>query len=381
VTLQPVHSPLGGSGAERWIECGGSIALIKALDLPPTEDKNYRREGVAAHAAAAHCVENGLDAWEVIGQEFDGLIVDVGMADAIQSYLTHVAPMIAKAKDGQGEMLCELRVGRPDIHPDFYGTPDFSYYDHPILDIVDYKHGEGIAVDADWNTQMMYYAYAELQLYPEAKTINMTIVQPRAIHPAGPIRTFSIRRADLEKWAQEVLIPAMQHPSIEFLSGSWCRFCPAKLVCPVMTGLFRAASIYDPTSVVGLSDDTLGRDYAFLEQVKMVCRAIEAEIYARGLRGITVPGTKLVAQRSNRVLKEGGREVFEARFGGECYYPPEFKSPPDLEKINPTAKALGKEWFDKPQAGLTVAHADDKRPAVTIETAAEVFAAIAAKGA
>ncbi|MBO8865195.1 DUF2800 domain-containing protein, partial [Staphylococcus aureus] len=34
---KPLHSPLGASSADRWIHCPGSVALIKALDLPRSD--------------------------------------------------------------------------------------------------------------------------------------------------------------------------------------------------------------------------------------------------------------------------------------------------------------------------------------------------------
>ena len=47
------HSPLGASGAERWMECPGSTALLSQLDLGETDDPDYRVDGTTAHAGAA----------------------------------------------------------------------------------------------------------------------------------------------------------------------------------------------------------------------------------------------------------------------------------------------------------------------------------------
>ena len=66
-----IHSPLGASSAERWMNCPGSVALIQALKLEGTDDPEYRKMGTAAHAAAAHITLNDMDAWEVVGQKFE----------------------------------------------------------------------------------------------------------------------------------------------------------------------------------------------------------------------------------------------------------------------------------------------------------------------
>src|SRR5579859_7610402 len=90
-TDKPKHSPLGASGAERWMNCPGSNVLLKALDLPPTDEEDYQINGSAAHEAAAHCIISKLDAWEVIGEEFYGKTkVTAPMAEAIQVYLDYV---------------------------------------------------------------------------------------------------------------------------------------------------------------------------------------------------------------------------------------------------------------------------------------------------
>ena len=84
----PVHSTLGASSAERWLQCGGSIALLKYLKIEETTDEpEYRLLGTAAHAAAAKCAANDLDAWEIMGEKFGDVTAEQDMADAIQVYL------------------------------------------------------------------------------------------------------------------------------------------------------------------------------------------------------------------------------------------------------------------------------------------------------
>src|SRR5882724_2835501 len=88
------HSPLGASGAERWMNCAGSVALIAtfrdvltSMGIPEEDDPDYRREGTAMHEASEHCLRQGLDTWEIVGQTFNETVIDATMGDAIQVYL------------------------------------------------------------------------------------------------------------------------------------------------------------------------------------------------------------------------------------------------------------------------------------------------------
>src|SRR6202789_4739697 len=94
---RPAHSPLGASAAERWMNCAGSVALIKQLNIQEdTDEPEYRGLGIAAHEAAAHCLKNGMDAWEVMGEKFHNYEVDQNMAQAIQVYIDVVRPDMEK---------------------------------------------------------------------------------------------------------------------------------------------------------------------------------------------------------------------------------------------------------------------------------------------
>src|SRR6185312_11747702 len=121
----PVHSPLGASSAERWLNCPGSVALLKKLDLPESDEPDYRRDGVAAHEAAAHCLTNGLDGWEIIGSKFHEVEINEEIANAVQLYLDTVRPLTAKPGV---HVYVEQRVQFPE-HALGYGTVDGGVFD------------------------------------------------------------------------------------------------------------------------------------------------------------------------------------------------------------------------------------------------------------
>ena len=49
------------------------------------------------------------------------------------------------------------------------------------------------------------------------------------------------------------------------------------------------------------------------------------------------------------------------------------KSPAEIEKLGESAKEMVKEWAYKPDTGLTVASAEDKRPEVMVKSTEATF--------
>lgn len=371
--IRPAHSPLGASGAERWMNCPGSVNLIKSFELPQSDEPDYRRHGTAAHAAIEKCLKEHLDGWEIVGETFNNTVVDAEMANAIQVFLDEVRSYITP----ESKVYVECMIDAPDFHPDFYGTTDVAIITGRSLVVRDYKHGIGIAVDAEGNPQIMYYAFGILRRHVgEIDTVDMGIVQPRSFHPDGPIRSWACGADIILAWAERELKPAMDRTAIDpgLDAGPWCRFCPAKLVCPMLQGLFGAAAQCDPKLVLNVTDERLGREYQYLQGVKFYIKALEEETLRRLNMGDAIPGTKLVQKKANRVFKIGAEPVFKNAFGAKAYTQPEMKSPAEMERVSPEAKQLVREWAYTPESGLTVALDSDKRPAVKVQTTAEVFA-------
>ncbi len=392
------HSPKGASSAERWMNCPGSAVLLAKLTLPETDEPEYRGLGIAAHEAAHACLTGNLDSWEIVGQKFHGYEVGEPGPDAegkervdfnaIQTYLGDVRQFI---KPGV-TVLVEQRIGNDPArrpHPDFYGTVDFAAYGPEELVVEDYKHGEGIVVEPEENAQMMYYAYGIIHdrtsrgaSVRSDRVVRLRICQPRAYHPDGPIREWETTVGEIVHWAENELMPAMSAAEIDnkFDAGKWCRFCPAKLYCPLLNGLFGAAAKANPEAIPNFSSERLGLEYMQREAVKFYMKALEDETYRRNMTGNTVPHTKLVQKRANRVFRAGADDFFKSRFGASALSAPELKSPAEMEKIEPAAKALVKEWAYLPNTGLTVALESDTKPAVKVEKVVDIFAHMADVG-
>lgn len=379
---RPVHSPLGASGAERWMNCPGSVTLLKHLDLDESDEPDYRLEGSAAHEAAAKALREDLDAWELVGETFLGLTMTAELVNPLQIYLDYCRSLCVEPH----EHWIEYAISSP-VHPQFYGTLDFGVQVQTDnrLHVVDLKFGQGVLVEIDQNPQLMYYAfglidgcerYARLEM-PSDTPVRLTICQPRGFHTDGPVRSWDTTVGKIKSWVHGVLVPAMQATEFDdrLTPGDWCRFCPAKLACPMLTALFQAAALANPKHLPDMSDQAVGENYRLWDGVKHYGRALEAEAFARAMRGRAIPHAKLVHKKANRTWKDGAVALAQAKFGDAAFTEPQMKSPAELEKL-PAAASWVKEFAYTPDTGLTLALDTDARQAVLVTEPTERFATV-----
>lgn len=374
---RPAHSPLGGSGAERWMNCAGSVALLKHLGEDVSDEADYLIEGQAGHEAAADALTTGKDAWELVGETYHGIVMTPELADPLQIYLDYCRSLT-------GERYIEYPISSP-VHPQFYGRLDFGAYAPEILEIVDLKMGVGIMVEVEENPQEGYYAFGLIDGFerrsrvplPDDLKVRQTIVQPRGFYEDDPVRSWDTTVGAIKAWAKNELVPAMYATAYDHSLnvGEWCRFCPAKLVCPMLTALFQAAALANPQHIPDMSDKMIGENYSLAAGVKHYIRALELEAYNRAMRGREIPHGKLVHLKANRVWKEGAVALAQQRFGEDAYNPPEMKSPAQLEKL-PAAREWVKEFSYTPSTGLRFTLTTSPGQAVTVTEPAKRFAAI-----
>jgi hypothetical protein len=378
------HSPLGASGAYRWMICAGSVALSAGVDDPESE---YATEGTMAHEAGSLCLTSHLDAWELITRPGETMtdwsptaqevFVDKDMADAVQVYLNTIR--FNHPDRNQGNSFIERAFHCPDLHPLFYGRADYVYVDHEDkeLHIYDYKHGAGVVVDVQDNPQLMYYAVGileDLKLWTEVTKVTTHIIQPRGYHPDGPIRRWSISVLNLEKWLDKELLPAMERAmgSRDTKSGSHCRFCPARTrACPQLLKDFdeleKIMTIMDQKGgAKKMSNAQLARFKSVFDVAKIAAKAADKTMLDRLLSGKDVKDYKLVRSKTNRDWKDGAEEALVGKFGDEAMTDLTLKSPAQIEKL-PEGKQYTEEWAEKPPGKITVAHVSDNRIAVDLD--------------
>ena len=389
MTSAEIHSTLGGSSAERWQHCPGSVHLIEQLGPQPEENEDWREDGVAAHALGARCLTEKVDVWEVL-PEYPDLQPD--MSNAVQAYLNY-------ARGLRGERFIEQPMKHPAFHPKMFSTLDLAVIEPDpnhwtdgfsvALEIVDYKHGVGVTVDIEWNWQLMYYGFCFMDgeawpmgypRLPDNALVKLTVAQPRVTwHPDGPIRSVIMSAGALRKWAFDELRPAMNRAGTEeYKMGEWCRFCPAKLVCPLLrdtVGKVVQTAVENP-DLAKVDDAWLDTVYRDLSQVRMFLTAVGKEVSRRALAGTEFEHAKLVHGVTDRIWKPGAPII--EQFASAAWEPPKLISPAKADAL-PGGKEFVAEWAEKPEGELQAAPLSDRRKAVAYVSTSEKFAVALAK--
>lgn len=386
------HSLTGASSADRWMNCSGYLYLAsqEAQHDPNRLDPEYTREGTAGHHVAALCLTTGRDAWEFAGETIEGVTLgeDEGEVSlvAVQAYVDECRRITDRRHTWIEEHIGDLNSG-------FYGTVDFGALCVDALRIRDLKMGIGVYVDVIENEQLMYYAFGLIKkaralglVLPDAFPVELGIVQPRFWDYDG-CRTWTTNVETIVIWGENTLLPKMaaakaaatENP--EYVPGEHCRFCPRKLQCPALRGMFGAAAQMSKAAVdpKAFTTEEIGREYAMIPVVEMFIKALKGEVEYRANAGTESPFWKMVKKKTDRTWKDGALPALRGALGDLAFTLPELKSPAKMEKISDQAKQLVAEWAFMPDGGLTVAQVEDRRPAQKVVKLADVYADMAGK--
>lgn len=371
-----VHSVLGASAADRWMNCTPSAQLTAGME---DEATTFAAEGTVAHALCEWKVRKALkmragrrptsDYWTDEMEEFTDDYRDFIMDLVGQAKLTCKDPVT----------LIEQHLDFSCYVPDGFGTGDFLLVADRELNVVDFKYGRGVAVYADHNPQMMLYALGALNLFDclyDIEQVTMTILQPRL----SSISTWTISAEELYKWAEEVLRPKAELAAKgegEFISGSWCRFCKARNTCRARAESFLELAKMDFQPPALLSDEEVAEVMEKADELSKWASDVMAYAQAEAIEnGKHWNGYKLVEGRSTRRFIDE-KKVEEAAKGAG-YTDIYNKS---LITLTAFEKLMGKDTFKevlgsfvtKPAGKLTLVPVSDKRPEVTVNTVNDEF--------
>lgn len=371
-----VHSVLGASAADRWMNCTPSAQLTAGME---DEATTFAAEGTAAHALCEWKVRKALkmragrrptsDYWTDEMEEFTDDYRDFIMDLVGQAKLTCKDPVT----------LIEQHLDFSCYVPDGFGTGDFLLVADRELNVVDFKYGRGVAVYADHNPQMMLYALGALNLFDclyDIEQVTMTIFQPRL----SSISTWTNSAEELYKWAEEVLKPKAELAAKgegEFISGSWCRFCKARNTCRARAESFLELAKMEFQPPALLSDEEVAEVMEKAAELSKWVSDVMAYAQAEAIEnGKHWNGYKLVEGRSTRRFIDE-KKVEEAAKGAG-YTDIYNKS---LITLTAFEKLMGKDTFKevlgsyvtKPAGKLTLVPVSDKRPEVTVNTVNDEF--------
>ena len=371
------HALLSASSSKRWLSCTPSARLEEQFKDEPGGSV-YAEEGTAAHALAEHKLKKALKRRSkrpVSDYQCDE------MEECTDGYVAYAMEQVELAGQECKDpvVLIEQRLDYSAYVPEGFGTGDLLIVADRVLTVVDLKYGKGVAVDAEWNPQMMLYGLGALELFGaiyDIETVRMAIYQPRL----ESVSTWEISVSDLMEWVDKELKPRAALAIAgegEFRSGSWCRFCKAKNTCRARAeGFLRLAQMEFKAPAL-LADDEVAEVLKVADELARW----SADVYAYAQdeavsRGKKWAGFKLVEGRSCRKYTDE-EEAAEAAVaaGYTDIYKRSLIGITEMEKLmgkKRFAEVLGKLVY-KPQGKITLVPESDKRQEVLAATAEADF--------
>lgn len=367
------HAFLSASSSHRWLECPPSAKLCAGHE---DRASPYAKQGTDCHELCAYLVEKALG--KDVKDPTENLdYYDMEMQDCAESYCSYVLEQIEEAKKHcpDPQVLIEQRLDFSRWVENGFGTGDCVIVADGVLHICDYKHGLGILVSAEHNPQMMCYALGALELFDgiyDIDEVQMTIFQPRREN----ISTCTISKAELLKWAEEVLAPTAKLAYVgegEFRAGEHCQFCKVKATCRKRAEYNLELARYDFEMPPVLDDTEISVILGKIDSLVAWASDIKEHALHQALSGVHYDGFKVVEGRANRKYSD---EAMVAAVVAEAGYDPYEKK---VLGITAMTSLLGKKKFEevvgnyvvKPQGKPALVPESDKRPAMN--TAYEDF--------
>lgn len=360
------------------------------------------------HEIAERCMIDGGMPHRFIGEHFniDGfdLVVDKSMTDALVPYLFRAREIYAG-----GVMKTEERYALDRfLGPGQSGTADLGGTDFKgHIHVIDWKMGEGVAVSAEANEQLMLYALGFLEKYhtglhvrkPKTK-VTLHVMQPFI---PGASNDWDTTVGDLYTWAEVVVRPKIEEiksGNTSFNAGpKQCKFCLARIGNPVQgREPCRAYQQYNIDTVrLGFPDLSSAMDFdeaptaispssltpeqrvwlydrraAFVEFLDDIAVRLRNDLMAG--RTDQTPGKKLIhGRQGNRQYVASAlhklRDIAERQLG-DAAYKKELISPAQIEKAlgQTTYELLIEPYIYTAPPSLVIADVSSPKPAVNPST-------------
>jgi hypothetical protein len=259
-----------------------------------------------------------------------------------------------------------------ELNAETGGTADVVAYATPERTlIVDWKFGQGIAVEAEGNMQGLFYAMVSEGKpggHIPGNDLTLVIIQPIPSREDNETCKIWNVPADVYETFKRTYVAAQK--SVGLHSGDHCRWCPASATCKEKSGEAVLALTMDPDKVESLVDAL-----ALVDKVKAWAKQVEKTAHDQLELGNAITGWKLVQKRATRKWDEPseaeqfvrqhylkGRSLKVSEFTEQ-----KFLSAPALEKV---FKAKGLDFgmlsahIGKTSTGNTLAREDDPREGI-----------------
>lgn len=367
------HALLSPSAAHRWIHCTPSVRLEEGVQ---DQGSDFAAEGTLAHAIASRKILETLgrphDEQDREIEELRERYYSEEMEGYTDTYRSIVLEKFndAKTRSKDARLLVEVRLDFGAFLPDAFGTADAVIIADDLMEVIDFKYGKGVKVDADHNPQMMIYALGALDeflLDYDIKRVRMTIVQPRIDN----LSECGMMVGELTAWRTVTLKPAAEKAFAgvgDQVPGEWCQFCKVRATCSAIAEKARQICNEDFREARLISDEDIPGLLPLVPVLKGWLEDFASHALQRALDGATIKGYKLVEGKSNRQITDQdallGALLVKGYQRDDLLKKPELKAIGELEKLvgKKAFAEIGKPWLVKPQGKPTLVEESDKRP-------------------
>ena len=343
------HARLNASSSHRWMMCPPSVKLSEQFEDKPS---SYAEEGTFLHELCE------LKLHRYLG-DMDPDLIELQYAEhrdndfysdeaetVTDEYVAFCIETIEAVRLSCPDplIMVEHRLDYSDYVPDGFGTGDLIIVADGVLEVIDFKGGRGVRVEATRNSQLMLYglgALLEFDPLYDIHQVRMTIVQPRLSN----LSSFEMEADDLIRWAETEVRPKAMlayEGKGEFCAGEWCRFCKARYTCRKRSEYHMSLAARDFKEPDLLSDEEIADILPVAESLNSWVQDLLAYATQEAVIGKTWPGYKLVAGRSIRKYTSEA-EVIKA--ATEAGYTDIYKT--SLLGVGDLEKRMGKKAFNE----------------------------------
>ena len=248
--MPDTHALLSPSSSDRWLHCPASARLAETIvGAVGSEETPYAKRGTVLHDLAAKNLQYKLG--QITQDALLNAAAEASLTPEESTMITKYVDIVmqkygtALAECPSAQLFIESRFDMDAWAPECFGTGDAVIVTEGRIEVVDFKTGAGVYVNAIGNPQLRLYALGAYDAYGslfEISRVRTTIVQPALEN----ISSEDISVEDVLAWGDTVKDPAKKaHKGVmEFSQGAWCRFCPAFPICPAQ--IYRMTNITAP---------------------------------------------------------------------------------------------------------------------------------------
>ena len=362
------HAILSASSAYRWLACPPSALKNAEVEDKPSE---FALQGTDAHSLCEYKLKHALG-MEATDPTSSLEYYDQEMEECSDAYVGFVLEQKAEAEKTCKDplVLVEQKLDFSRFVPGGFGTGDCLIITDGQLQVIDFKYGTGVQVEAENNPQMMCYALGAMLLYDgiyDIDSVKMTIFQPRKEHVSSAM----ISKDDLYSWAVDVLHPIAELAAKgegDFKAGEHCRFCKIKAACRKRAEFNLELARYDFKPADELDEVEVA---AILERADCFASWLsDIKDYAleQALKGHRFDGFKLVAGRSVRKYKDEEAVVAAVEQAGFDPWAKKVLGITEMTKLlgKDKFKELLSEYIIKPEGKPTLVPSSDKRKELNV---------------